>query len=505
VKLDDAIHDLLSDAEYDADVETCEGYIETAKRAIQTAKREIENKLATATVELTLRSTLSSSAPTPAVSVTHSVKLPPIKLEPFSGDIETWARFWEQFEASIDQDPSLSTINKHVFLHGYLDGEPKLLVDGIAVLASTYEDTKGILQARYRDRNRIIQAYLDYLEEITPIQLVTPERLNVTFIECNRRVQALRALGEDIQGYGRVLAPKILRAFPEDICRRWILHVKREKLSEGDILRLMEFLSYEVDGALTAQKIRGDLSSSTSLVPTAATLHVHSKPGRSTGKPSRKAKVQIDPFCAFCEQRGHWAQDCGRVTNINERIERLKSSNRCFLCLNHGHNVRDCRRRGKAACSKCKRNHHRSVCTDSENAFPQAESTSVGKIEITPLSFTYLQTARVWISGPTGLRKCTRCILDCGSQSSFVSKDLIDQLKLNVIGHRDLAVNAFESSQPTPTSRRVVSLSVTGALTKAVSGKPLGLPKRKRVFTTSSCSTRCSSAVTHSEVAACRS
>jgi hypothetical protein len=115
-----------------------------AKRAIQTAKRGIENTLAAATAELTLRSTLSSSVPAPAASVTHSVKLPPIRLEPFPGDIETWARFSEQFEASIDQDPSLSTINKHVFLCGYLDGEPKLLVDGVAVLASTYEDTRRI-------------------------------------------------------------------------------------------------------------------------------------------------------------------------------------------------------------------------------------------------------------------------------------------------------------------------------------------------------------------------
>ena len=69
-------------------------------------------------------------------------KLPPIKLEPFAWDVETWARFWEQFESSIDKDPTLSTVNKHVFLRGYLEGEPKMLVDGIAVTASAHEDTK---------------------------------------------------------------------------------------------------------------------------------------------------------------------------------------------------------------------------------------------------------------------------------------------------------------------------------------------------------------------------
>lgn len=172
--------------------------------------------------------------------------------------METWARFWEQFESSIDKDPTLSTVNKHVFLGGYLEGEPKMLVDGIAVNASAYEDTKKILHDCYGDKNRIIQAHLDYLEEVTPIQFASAEALNTTYIECNRRIQALRALGEDIKAYGRVLVQKILRAFPDDICRRWIIQVKREGHSEGDVVKLMEFLGEEVDGALTAQKIRGE-------------------------------------------------------------------------------------------------------------------------------------------------------------------------------------------------------------------------------------------------------
>ena len=147
------------------------------------------------------------------------MKLPPVKIETFAGDVETWTRFWERFESSIDKDPTLSTVNKHVFLRGYLEVETKMLVDGIAATASAYEDTKKILHDRYGDKNRIIQAHLNYLEEVTPIRFASADALNSTYIECNRRIQALRALGEDIRAYGRVLLPKILRAFPDDICR----------------------------------------------------------------------------------------------------------------------------------------------------------------------------------------------------------------------------------------------------------------------------------------------
>ena len=288
------------------------------------------------------------------------MKLSPLRLEPFAGDVEMWARFWEQFESSIDQDPTLSTINKHVFLRGYLEGEPKMLVDGIAVTASAYEDTKRILRDRYGDKDRIIQAHLDYLEEVTPIRSASAEALNTTYIECNRRIQALRAMGDDVKAYGRVLVPKILRAFPDDICRRWIIQVRREGHSEGDVVKLMEFLSEEVHGALTAQKIRDETSLGSNLTPTAATLHVRSKAGST----SRRSRRSVEPFCVFCENNGHWAQDCTDVTDVKDRIERLKAADRCFLCLNCGHHTRACSKRGKVFFSKCKKGHHQSVRMD---------------------------------------------------------------------------------------------------------------------------------------------
>ena len=206
----------MLDKEYEEDVHTCEEYIDKTKRAIQKASRRIDSSLSVSTTRLSINGPTQEPAPALTGSVSRSVKLPAIKLEPFKGDVETWSRFREQFRSSIDEDASLSTINKHVFLRGYLEGEPKMLVDGIAVTANTYEETKKILLARYGDTSRIIQAHLDFLEGLPPSTSATPEELNTTVIECHRRIQALRALGEDVDGYGRVLVPKILRAFPQN-------------------------------------------------------------------------------------------------------------------------------------------------------------------------------------------------------------------------------------------------------------------------------------------------
>lgn len=451
--LDDVIQDLLDDREYEEDVEGCEQYVDRSKRTILKAKSLIKRR-----TEADLAST-SLTYPTGQTQSTFvpEVRLPTLKLEPFRGDIESWYRFWEQFESSVDKNPCVSDINKHVFLRGYLEGEPKFLVDGIAITGETYGQTKQILHSRYGDKNRIIQAHIDYLEGLKPTYSASPEELNDTFIECQRRIHALAALGEDVDVYGRILAPKLLRAFPEDICRRWLIHSKRINVPEHCLTQLLNFLNEEVQGALDTQKIRGD-TLRTSYTPTAAALHVSFKPQQKR----EKQKRLFPPYCVFCEDKGHWAQDCRKVTTVRDRMEKVKSVGRCFLCLNRGHRVGQCPKRGKASCVKCKKQHHVSLC---ENG--NALSTSVAKISTNNLNLSYLQTAKVWIRGPTGKSKLTRCILDTGSQSSFIHESLIDLLELDTIDRKDIVVNAFESTSQTSGSRRQVKFDIIGDYTNA--------------------------------------
>ena len=95
----------------------------------------------------------------------------------------------------------------------------------------------------------------------------------------------------------------------------------------------------------------------------------------------------------------------------------------------------------------------------------QITSASVGRVDTSSPDFIYQQTARVWITGPTGRSRLTRCVLDGGSQCSFVARSIIDDLQLEVIDQRDLSVTAFES-HPTATSwRRLVPFTMRGVRT----------------------------------------
>ena len=105
-----------------------------------------------------------------------------------------------------------------------------------------------------------------------------------------------------------------------------------------------------------------------------------------------------------------------------------------------------------------------------EPAFPKRYSAehhlvSARKLHVALPNFKYLQTARVWVAGPTSLSKLIRCVLDSGSQTSFISTSIIDTLKLEVVDQQNLAVGAFQSPSVMSSSRRLVWLDLRGICT----------------------------------------
>ena len=111
VSLDNSIHERLLDKEYEEDITSCEEYMDKTKRTIQKPSRRIDDSMDVSTTRLSIDGLTQRSVPASTGSVPRSVKLPAIKLEPFTGNTETWSRFWEQFRSSIDEDASLPTIN----------------------------------------------------------------------------------------------------------------------------------------------------------------------------------------------------------------------------------------------------------------------------------------------------------------------------------------------------------------------------------------------------------
>lgn len=67
-----------------------------------------------------------------------------------------------------------------------------------------------------------------------PVQSDNREALSPKYVECHRRIQALKTQGEDKRLLVR-FSHKSTARFQADILRRWLHHAEREGISESNI------------------------------------------------------------------------------------------------------------------------------------------------------------------------------------------------------------------------------------------------------------------------------
>ncbi|GBN52697.1 hypothetical protein AVEN_180099-1, partial [Araneus ventricosus] len=136
--LDDKIHALLPDDEFELDIIECADYEDKTKLTIFKAREALEN-FKVPNIDPTPDAAISPneamnepyypfpssyasdllSPNAPMTYIQSTVKLPTMKIEPFDGDIEKFHMFFEQFSSAVDLNQQLSIIDKHVYLRGY--------------------------------------------------------------------------------------------------------------------------------------------------------------------------------------------------------------------------------------------------------------------------------------------------------------------------------------------------------------------------------------------------
>lgn len=160
--------------------------------------------------------------------------------------------------------------------------------------------------------------------------------------------------------------------------------------------------------------------------------------------------------------------DLRNVQTTRLRKEKLKKQGRCFVCLGPKHIAKFCRVKG-VSCATCGGRHHKAICEENEAHPPMvSENTDTVISSVIPQAermkpdsenTVLLQTAQAWVVGPAG-RKIVHCLLDGGSQGSFVHENVVKTLKLPVIRQRTFNLHTFGSPSPTTVKRNIVKLSL---------------------------------------------
>ncbi|CAC5365412.1 unnamed protein product [Mytilus coruscus] len=118
---------------------------------------------------------------------------------------------------------SNSDIQKFNYLKSQLGGEASHTINGFALTNANYKEAVNVLQERYGQSSKIIQAHMKALLDITPASTDLAS-LHVFYDRLEASVRVLEALGQSQDTYGTLLVPIILSKLPGEVRQ----HLARE-------------------------------------------------------------------------------------------------------------------------------------------------------------------------------------------------------------------------------------------------------------------------------------
>ena len=199
--------------------------------------------------------------------------------------------------------------------------------------------------------------------------------------------------------------------------------------------------------------------------------------------------------CAFCKNK-HLEIDCERFPDADSRRDRCLKKQLCFYCLRYGHFSRECKR--KYRCVFCRKFHNSALCrrkfgqsrqrsssphanrsksprkNDDKNVNPEnsnlgnyletncKELSGIGCLVDSNEKKSILKVVNLEIFNPLMPKKRINkfCLLDDGSQKSYIEQSLFEKLQLDVLETKTFQIYGLTSKEVGTFKRPIVEFGI---------------------------------------------
>ena len=397
------------------EIEACDG----VQLRIRTKIMEIDEFLKR--VEATQTDIKLDKTSSSAGQINSRMRLSKLEIMKFGGNPREYITFKDAFWVAIEENSSLSNVERFTYLKSFLTGEAEGCIKGLAATDANYREALEILDQRYGNKQVIVNSHMDALIKLPQVTGVnSTKNIRKLYNEIETNLRSLKSLGVKPDSYGCLLIPILLSKLPYALN----LQLSRRFDTNTDV--------WEVDKIM--EELKRELEARERCYSATEKNDQHQNSLKRDYSTTEALYAGNTHFisCAYCDGK-HYSDQCRIVTDVNKRNELLKRKKKCFLCTRFGHLKRDCTT--KRSCFRCKGSHHTSVCEKNEDGIEKKnerdrkedteETRSIAAFS--SINTILLQTAQLEVQAvrrsesKNGNIVC-KVILDSGSQRSYITR-----------------------------------------------------------------------------------
>lgn len=385
----------------------------------------------------------------------HGLRLPPVVIPPFQGDLDKWHSFYDLFIALIDKNVNLSKVEKLYYLKSFLREEPLQLIDSLSLTNKSYKLALSTLQDRYDNRVSIINSLLRQLVDLKTVTRSSAMALREFSTSVTQTLGSLSAMGLPIESWDVILVFLICRKLDYSTHRAFELE-QASKEKYATMKELQDFIdrrSLALEN-LEAPPARSDKTAHNQSKPITLVSSGSSdavRPDITLARPHNRRKYECSACGSLdCLALSSCTAFCGK--SVQDRRRFIENGQRCFNCLSYGHAVQTCF--STRNCRRCGQKHHTLLHIDDPNAatvpglnieqlrtsVEQATVSGEPSMVVSPVAHHHnfsesqilLATALVRVGTAEDLSHIARCMLDSASQMNFATEEFVAQLGLPI-------------------------------------------------------------------------
>ena len=405
------------------------------------------------------------------------MRLPPIEIKKFGGDITQFAQFIRSFEMKIASKLEDDSEKLHYLEQNLVSGsKPHTIVASCMYIEDGYEQAMQILRKRYGQPSTIAAAFMDKINDEERMEFGNGEDLDkfaLLLMSCKN------ALGNACH---LISDPRTLRniteKLPSSLLNRWRRRVDDLEETHGRSAvfeDLVEFVMKEARVATNASfgqhMYDGSRGSGKKQINGSFSM-VQNQESLVTATQAHSIDYST---CLFCGDKSHYLPECAKLKEMSaeEKKSFVMRNSLCFGCLRRGHRRNLCRR--PARCRTCNRSHPTALHEHDgpgnlRGVQPQEQPRAQGETDGAKVTSCRTSTESqkcgailpiVAVKAKSALGHCTTfAFLDSGSTHSFISTSLVHKLNLGHLPGCQLTLTTVDRAVSVPT-QVVAGLSIT--------------------------------------------